>query len=161
MKHEIFTIEKGKLLCWRLGNINSVKQVHYSRDIETDAGMGTHKPPVSRGVWAFPYPHYDYFFCFHQWKKHLPKDITESSENYEEKLKEIQNRFKPKKFWTNSLWSHIFPNNKTYYNDWYYWDSVNDWEKIAKKHLVMRENFNGKLMTFDYSKDHLEIFVVI
>jgi len=167
MKHNVFTFKNNKLLCWRLGPINAQKQLHYSKDVETAAGKGHHKPPVSRGMWAFPYPHYDYFFCFHQWKKHLPKkfqdDTIERSDEewkeYERTLKEIQKRFKPSQFYADKFYSHIFPNGNTDYNSWYYWDSVRDWAKIAQKTIVCYNGWDESYFVSRYSKDHLEIFV--
>jgi len=63
--------------------MNDQKQVHYNKNVETIAGCGSHKPPVSRGFWAFPYPHYDYFFCWHQFKKHLPKKFQDDNSQIE------------------------------------------------------------------------------
>jgi hypothetical protein len=167
MKYNRFTFKDDKLLCWRLGPINAGKQAHFSKDVESAAGAGTHKPPTSRGIWAFPYPHYDLFFCFHQWKKHLPKKYQDDSiERTEEDfaeidrlIKEIKRKFPPSTFWTDAFYSHIFPNGRTDYNDWFYWNSVRDWAKVANKLLISYQRWNDDLFTCRYSKDHLEIFV--
>lgn len=168
MKYNTFTFQNNKLLCWRLGGINAQRQVHYNRDIETVAGMGTHKPPVSRGVWAFPYPHYDFFFCFHQWVKRLPKKfqrenketLTEQDwEEYELLIKKAKKIFRPSKFYSGEFYSHVFPNGSTDYNSWFYWDSARDWAKVAKKTLVEFYKTDQELLRMEYSKDHLEIFV--
>ena len=167
MKYNIFTFKNNKLLCWRLGPINSVKQAHYSKDIPSIAGAGTHKPPVSRGMWAFPYPHYDYFFCFHQWKKHLPKKYLDDTiektikdwKEYDILIKKIQKKYKPSLFYTDKFYSHVFPNGNTDYNSWYYWDSVRDWAKVAQKNIFCYEKFSDRCEKIYFSKDHLEIFV--
>ena len=69
MKYEEFTIKNNKMLYWRLGNMNSNKQEHW--------GSEHHQPPAKRGIWCFPYPHYDLFFCYHQWEKYLPKKFRD------------------------------------------------------------------------------------
>ena len=165
MKHNVFTFKNNKLLCWRLGPMSSQKQLHYGKDVVTIAGQGDHKPPESRGIWAFPYPHYDYFFCFHQWEKHLPKKYLEERTLTEfeaierdQLLKEIQKKYKPSLFYADGFYSHIFP-YKVDYNSWFYWDSVRDWANVAKKEIVCYIDFGGGFFANDYSKDHLEIFV--
>lgn len=169
MKYNTFTFQDDKLLCWRLGPMNAQKQKHYHNDIPSLAGAGTHKPPVSRGIWAFPYPHYDLFFCWHQWEKHLPKkyqrisemDLTEKEwEDREELLKKIRKIFRPSIFYTDNFYSHIFPNGKTDYSDWYFWENPRDWAKIAQGKLFTFYRYDDdKLTKIGFSKDHLEIFV--
>lgn len=166
-----FFLEKNRLVCWRLGNGNSVKQRHFNKMITINTLGGEHKPPVSRGVWAFPYPFYDYFFAYHQWVSKLPKEYREftGNENLKEawwnerelKLNEIQKKFRPIKFLADSFYSHISEHGKSNYSEWYYWDSPKDWINVAKKHLITWERGSDKLYKIDYTKDHLEIFVVI
>lgn len=167
MKYNTFTFQKNKLLCWRLGPINSQKQIHFSKDVKTIAGGGTHKPPTSRGIWAFPYPHYDFFFCFHQWKKHLPKKYLDDTiektekewEEYYKLLEEIQKKHKPSTFYVDNFYSHISPKGCSDYNGWFYWDNVREWGKVAQKTLYKWERFSDGLFRMDYSKDHLELFI--
>ena len=173
MKNNIFTIKNNKLLCWRLGPVNIQKQKHYNKDVEVFGLSGSHKPPESRGVWAFPYPHYDFFFCYHQYKRHLPKkfqlsiDTDKYSDEYMEKyweehestIEKIRKRIKPSTFYIGEFYSHIFPNGLTNYNEWFYWDSVKDWERVARKTIAQRERHKDRLYTINFGKDHLEIFI--
>jgi hypothetical protein len=167
MKYNLFTFKDNKLLCWRLGPISAVKQKHFKEDVISLAGQGIHKPPVSRGFWAFPYPHFDYFFCYHQWTKLLPKKyrdthVEKTEEEWEEYHKLIRNIKKnnpPSLFYTDKFYSHIFPNSNTDYNSWYYWDSVRDWAKIARGKLITFDVWEHGLFKMNYSVDHLEIFI--
>lgn len=167
MKYNVFTYKNNSLLCWRLGSINPQKQKHYNRDVKSIAGEGTHKPPIPRGFWAFPYPHYDYFFCYHQWLKYLPKkyrdkDYEKSDSEwleYERLLKEIKKKFKPSLFYAHEFYSHIFPNGRIDYQDWFYWNNVRDWGKIAQKTLFCYVMSNDTIFKLNYSNDHLEIFI--
>lgn len=177
MKYNDFTIRGNKMLYWRLGNMNSNKQTHMQ-------GEGR-KPPVSRGIWCFPYPHYDYFFCFHQWEKHLPKKFLrdgimgarhgsypdfdamteEEAQCYwderEKKLNEIKNRIKPATFWyEGEFYSHIFPSGYIGGNsEWFCWESARAWSKVAHKTMYGYMRVDDRLHRFNYAKDHLEIFI--
>lgn len=51
----------GRILMWRLGNLNFQKQHSSSH------------APEKWGIWAFPWPYYDEFFTFHQYRTLLPK----------------------------------------------------------------------------------------
>lgn len=167
MKHNLFTFKNNRILCWRLGPINSQKQTHFHKDTETPAGKGQNKPPTSRGIWAFPYPHYDYFFCFHQWTKHLPKKFLyhegewteEESEEYEKTLRRIQRTHRPSTFFVNEFYSHIFPDDSIRLGDWYYYDNARQWAKLAQKTFLKYERWGGRLYKIHYSKDHLELFI--
>jgi len=164
MKYNIFTFKNNMLYCWRLGPMNAQKQIHYSKDVVTPAGRGTHKPPIARGIWAFPYPHYDLFFCWHQWKRHLPKkyqnpETLEDCDIQEKLLKEIRKKFKPSTFYASGFYSHIFPNKHVDYDDWHYWESVRDWANVAKGELISHWRDSNIVCIISYGKDHLEIFV--
>ena len=108
-----FEIRDGKMLFWRLGNMNSNFQKHWNLSKDDNV------PPVKRGIWCFPYPHYDYYFCYHQWESKLPKFYREEAfdetkntwweglseeevikhQNIKEQLmNKIKRSFKPKKF---------------------------------------------------------------
>lgn len=140
MKYNIFTFKNNKLLCWRLGPVNAIKQKHYSKDMPSLAGTGTHKPPISRGIWAFPYPHSDWI-------------------EREKLLKDIRKKYKPSTFYTDKFYSHIFPDGRVDCGTWYYWDNVRDWAKIAQKTLVCYQKWDDKVFKMNYSKDRMEIFV--
>lgn len=167
MKYDKFTVTKQGLLCWRLGSMNKLKQKHFSKDIETVAGGGGHKPPVSRGFWAFPYPYYDLFYCFHQYEKHLPKHLSnvvfsteELQKEYAYAIKKIKQRIKPSMFFTKNLYSHIFPYGRIDHNDWFYWDDMAEFARQANKTLVSFERYSETdLYIARYSVDHLEIFI--
>lgn len=167
MKHGIFTFKNDALLCWRLGPINAIRQKHYSKDVTVNGLGGSHKPPASRGIWAFPYPHYDLFFCWHRWESLLPKrfqkDGLEHSPEYwqerEKRLKEIRRNNRPSTFYANGFYSHIFPNGRTPYEEWFYWESARDWAEEAKKHIISIEKWNEQIFKCSYTQDHLELFV--
>jgi hypothetical protein len=164
MKYNQFTFKDDKLLCWRLGPINPQKQAHYNKNVPSIAGAGTHKPPVSRGMWAFPYPHYDYFFCYHQWKKHLPKRLIEPKdeaewEEQESAMKVIMKRYRPSTFYASSFYSHIFPNGSTDYSEWHYWDDIRKWGKVAGKTIYQTMKIEGIVQRWKYTVDHLELFI--
>lgn len=162
------------MLFWRLGNMNSNKQTHKEGNTA----------PEKRGIWCFPYPHYDLFFCFHQWEKHLPKkflwndnkigvkhfgnapDFDSMSDEdakifwdeREERLAEIRKKIRPTTFWYGGeFYSRISQHGEI--GDWFWWNSVKDWAKVAKKHIYVTEKWNDQLYTFKYAKDHFEIFI--
>lgn len=176
-----FEIVGNKMLFWRLGNINSNLQKHWKQE-------GTNQPPVRRGLWCFPYPHYDYFFCYHQWTSKLPKfyreELNGKKNNWwegmddaeqdkhqkikDELLKKIKQEFRPRKFfYGGEFYSHISYDGKSYSNNWFLWDSVKDWSIIANKKLICFESNREykkpdeklKIWTLEYTKDHLEIFI--
>ena len=177
MKVNEFTFKDGKMLMWRLGNMNSNKQKHW--------GDPEHRqPPTKRGIWAFPYPHYDLFFCFHQWEQHLPNkfqhegqigvthpkapDFTKATREeadawvaeYDELMKKIRKQYRPTTFWyAGEFYSHIAPKGFGGYTEWFWWDSVRDWSKVAMKHLYYWEDSFGEPFVNTYSKDHLELFI--
>lgn len=178
MKYNDFTFDAGRILLWRLGNMNSNKQSHWGDRVRR-------QPPTKRGIWCFPYPHYDLFFCWHQWEKHLPvkfqkygqigsknqkehdfDEMTDSeAEAYwkerEERLKDIRKKFRPTTFWyKGEFYSHIDHNGKTgKYNEWYWWDTPRLWAKEAEKHLSTWDRFGDMLFKINYAKDHLELFI--
>jgi hypothetical protein len=134
----VFKVQKGKMLFWRLGGINSVKQSHF--------GKSGNQPPTSRGIWCFPYPFHDLFFVFHKWEEALPKryrrtiggnedlgtsEMTddEASAFWSERerlLKEVRKRIRPSTFWYGGeFYSHINVHGKVI-TDWFLWDSVSE-----------------------------------
>jgi hypothetical protein len=177
MKYNEFTFQDGKMLMWRLGNMNSNKQKHWHTP-------ETRQPPAKRGIWCFPYPHYDFFFCYHQWEARLPKKYRKEAgigiaypgvpfdyehmtdeecaaywEERERLIKKIRKEFPPTKFWyAGEFYSHIPPKGNST-DEWYWWDNVREWAKVAQKHLYLTDNTNGVFRTFKYSVDHLEIFI--
>jgi hypothetical protein len=159
-----FKFNRGRMLFWGVGNINSNKQTHIEGNI----------PPVSRGLWAFPWPYHDYFFVYQKYEKFLPKKYqaldklwgTVSQEEYDalweerEKLTlKIMKREHPKTFWYGGgFYSHISP-GVSHGEDWYFWDSVRDWGKVANKQIIFRAKWAGVLLQYPYCVDHLEIFI--
>jgi len=164
------------MLFWRLGNMNSNKQTHKDGSVA----------PEGRGIWCFPYPHYDYFFCFHQWEKHLPKKFLNEGKigvkNYSDKpnfdkmsddeakaywdeyyveLAKVRRRIKPTTFWYGGgFYSRLGKKGEGMTDGaWFYWDSVKDWVKVARKQLYTTIRNEDYLYTLPYSKDHLEIFI--
>lgn len=75
MKHSSkgdFKFKDGKLLFQRVGPIKAVKQKKNSR------------APEKRGLWAFPYPIFDYFFVTGVWTR--DGDYKRPEIDYEEKI---------------------------------------------------------------------------
>lgn len=60
-------VRKGALLLWRLGTINFGEQSRWSR------------APQKKGLWAFPWPYYDMFLTYHQYRDRLPKLLRTAS----------------------------------------------------------------------------------
>ena len=183
-----FQFKKGQLLFWRLGGINSVKQKHWGKTVDRyGETILLHQPPVKRGLWAFPYPFYDYFFAYGQWTRRMPKKFQnegkpdfdkmtdeEAKAYWEEEKKcmeKIQHDFPPTTFWYGGgFYSHIGPHKaQVDYNNWFWWDNPKEWAIRAKKEIFVVDNYgttgdttkgNTKTLYFGtYSKDHLEIFI--
>lgn len=168
-----FTIKNNKMLFWRLGNMNSVKQKHFGKD--------GHQPPTSRGIWCFPFPFHDYFFAYHQWEQKLPKKFRreigqvwdkclvegltdeEAEKFWEERelaLKKVKKLFRPTTFWYGKpFYSHISANNDVSYSNWFLWDSVSAWAKVARKNIYLTQIYQGTVYRMEYAKDHMEIFI--
>lgn len=181
MPETIFHFQNNKILLWRLGGINSVKQTHwgktkYSEWLNEDVLL--HQPPVKRGLWCFPFGLQDYFFAWGQWKSRLPKRYLEpyptmnfdtcTDEEAEafwaEKdayTKKIQRLYPPSKFWYGgAFYSHIGVHNQVNYEEWYYWDNAKEWAKLASKHLYVNErDEDGKIFKYRCIHDHLELFI--
>ena len=174
MKTNHFTIKNKKILLWRVGGLNSVKQKHFGKD--------GHQPPVARGVWCFPYPYYEMFMVYHQWEGKLPKQYRreigqdrpdtsfydkmtdEEAEQYhktrDELMKSKKREMRPKTFWySGDFYSHISYQGNIDYERWWLWDDVLSWSKHANKTLISFQRFDNKLMKFGYTKDHLELFL--
>lgn len=165
-----FKFRGGAMLFNRLGPANPQKQTHREGNIA----------PVSRGIWAFPYPLNDFWFSFRQWERLLPQNLQDEyydehreSWNEEEQedwgnrreaaLKEIQrrpeNRLK-KIWWDGPVYSHITPQEGTD-NNWYLYDTPNEFLEVARKQLWtwMRFNKDDPVFKTTYSLDHLEVFL--
>lgn len=57
----------GRVLMCRRGALNAMDQ---------HVGRYAHRAPERRGIWAFPWPHYDEFFAHHKFDEVLPKHLT-------------------------------------------------------------------------------------
>jgi GNAT superfamily N-acetyltransferase len=154
-----FRFKKGALLMQRLGPINAQKQNIIIR-----------KPPVNRGMWAFPYPAFDIFFAYHKIEPLLPADLRrdnisavydkakeEGRENDEdfaemyqhlwdlrEKASEkLKNKMRPKTFWWDGpLYSHIAPQGmQDDCKSWYLWTDLKAWAKAANKSMVTFDSY--------------------
>lgn len=55
----------GAVMLWRLGPLKYGEQSRWSR------------APEPNGMWAFPWPYYDSFFTYHQYKDRLPKTLKD------------------------------------------------------------------------------------
>jgi hypothetical protein len=177
MKREIFTIAGGKMLYWRLGNMNSNKQTHWGIPM-------CRQPPTKRGIWCFPYPHYDLFFCWHQWEQHLPRKFRqvgaigvtgtapfdyehasiEERQAYdterERLIKKIRHEFRPTTFWyRGEFYSHVSKNNETNESAWFLWDNATEWARVARKHLYSTKRIGEHLYHRKCAVDILEIFI--
>lgn len=170
-----FQIKNKQMLFWRLGAMSSVKQKHFG-------DKAHHQPPTSRGIWCFPFPYYDYFFCWHQWESKLPKKFRseigkedkkvdfdsmtdEEAEVWhkekENAMKKVKALYKPRTFWYGGkFYSHISDvHGIVNYDKWFLWENVTDWEVEARKHLFVNERSEHGIFRMEYSKDHLEIFI--
>ena len=78
-------VRKGALLLWRLGNLEFGEQSRWSR------------APENKGMWAFPWPYYETFLTFHQYRDRLPK-----------RLKSVE-----RSWWPASLEWYTYPDGST------------------------------------------------
>jgi len=157
-----FRFKKGALLMQRIGPINAQKQNIIIR-----------KPPVNRGMWAFPYPAFDMFFAHHKIEPLLPADLRSDAiratydkaqaegrdkdedfrEAYQhlwdlrEKASEkLKDKMRPKTFWWDGpIYSHISPHEGE--NDlgsgWYLWTDLKAWAKAANKSMVAFDSYKA------------------
>jgi GNAT superfamily N-acetyltransferase len=157
-----FRFKKGALLMQRLGPINAQKQRIIIR-----------KPPVNRGMWAFPYPAFDMFFAHHKIEPMLPADLRtdairaaydkakEEGRDNDEDFKEayqhlwdlrekasdkLKDKMRPKTFWWDGpIYSHISPHEGE--NDlgssWYLWTDLKAWAKAANKSMVTFDSYKA------------------
>lgn len=154
-----FRFNKGAMLMQRVGPINAQKQNIIIR-----------KPPVNRGMWAFPYPAFDMFFAHHKIEPLLPsnlrsKNITalydkakaegqENDEKFREAYqhlwdlrekasKKLKNKMRPKTFWWDGpIYSHIAPKGmQDDCKSWYLWTDLKAWAKEANKNMVTFDAF--------------------
>jgi hypothetical protein len=64
------------MLFQRVGNLNPQKQKHMIRASDETFEKDSHRNPVApeyRGIWAFPYPYFDFFFVAYQGDNLCPK----------------------------------------------------------------------------------------
>jgi hypothetical protein len=179
MSKPLFTFSGSKMLFWRLGGINSVKQTHWGKThlSHDDKPVLFHQPPVKRGIWCFPEGQQDYFFAYGQWERRLPKKFQDPVQFDFDKetdescvafwaerdacMKKIQQDFPPSTFWYGGeFYSHIGPHkNQVSYDNWFLWDNPKTWAATAVKHIFVNQRMDGKLWTSTYAKDHLECFI--
>ncbi len=142
-----FIASKG-LLCNRVGSPNAQKQKHRQGNVA----------PVTRGIWAFPWPLNDYFFSSHQAKKFYNKEELEAG--YSERIK-CKTHLKTKQiWWDRPFYSHLKPDEKM--SDeyaWYLWEDMRLFLKVAERSRFRYEYYAGKLYRGKYSIDHLELFL--
>lgn len=159
-----FSLKAGRLLMVRLGPVNAQKQTHRE----------THLPPVSRGMWAFPYPFHDAFFYFHRWEKRLTKRLSSAAiatetdqviadalwKERDAALAKCRKEFRPSKFWHGGpFYSHLSRDGSCDLAAWFLWSSAKDWVSVASKQLFSWQRDGDNLFQVPYSVDHLEIFV--
>jgi hypothetical protein len=132
------------LLCNRVGSANAQKQTHREGNVA----------PVTRGIWAFPWPYNDYFFSFHIAEKYKKKSDEYVSGDLWKRLKKNEMKTKQIK-WNKPFYSHLKPDPKLPPARWYLWENCVGFEDAVETSLYYWEdNRRGK-----YSIDHLEIFL--
>lgn len=148
----------------RLGPVNAQRQTHREN----------HLPPVSRGMWAFPFPFHDAFFYFHRWEKRLPKHLSSAAitaetdkaraealwDEREAALAKCRKTFRPSKFWHGGpFYSHMARDGTCELGNWFLWDSAKEWVAVARKQILSWQRDGDNLFQVSYSADHLEVFI--
>jgi len=171
-----FRMRNGAILLQRYGPINMQKQ-----NTKTDRQWGGHRPPVNRGMWAFPFPTMDLFFAYHRITNALPRKYRLRGEALAEYLdsltdsqaeewhaekerleREIINRptHRLKTFWWHKpLYSHIFPQYVGSMDEWYLYERPYDFALRARHELRSVEQYQNGIMFINYASDHLEVFL--
>ena len=162
-----FKVQGNRVLFQRLGSLSPQRQ---------NPPVGR-KAPVSRGLWAFPYPLFDLFFAFHQYEQHLPKrlqrsalraleDDTLQAQRWSEReaaLQRVQQRIRPKTFWYEGpLYARISPCGRhTSTSEWWLYPSAKELLKVLRGQLytLYRWSPESSLCRIRYSADHLEVFI--
>lgn len=171
-------IKGNAILMNRVGPINAQKQTH----------TGHQAAPTKRGMWAFPYPYFEWFFASHVLNKGLPKRLDwrnyrEASQAYQDQIgvdqwiKEYKeamdhqwSHFKIKQFWWNKpfysrLYKHA-PYCTPHGDGWYRWTEPREFAKFVAHHAPNYKSqyyFDDGTGKVEFgadrsSKDHLEVF---
>lgn len=150
-------LRKGFMRFHRLGPIKFHKQ------------KGVPHAPERWGIWAFPYPYFDWSFVGQQYYKHLPKDAAIDWDKQEAWLK--RNRHKVARlssFWySGDVYSHFLPSGEVGVDSrWYYEDEV-DWNltdvtnlaRLLRQAGVDRREVAGEYKGFKPSNTFSEVFI--
>lgn len=167
----------------RFGPLAAQKQTHRE----------SYVAPYRRGIWAFPYPYFDMWFASHNFNKYMAKkfdrineskpefelfescdewiracDIHEAEqlaleEEYKEKVAKIYRQLMKTFWYKGRVYGRIAPRGCGGKNGWYCYESVPEFFKEARKHLV--SYWGGGERKFvagrGLSMDHLEVFLPI
>ena len=128
--------------------------------------------PANRGVWAFPYPYFDWFFASHCWDKYLPKhlrrasiraadeageDVTHLWEEADAWMRRNQHKFKIREFWYGGdVYSRFNANGKVTSEGAFGSFSDDIWNLMP---VTLWYELASKSIRSGYSTDHLEVFI--
>jgi hypothetical protein len=144
--------EQGRILLVRLGALSDQKQTHRTGNIA----------PANRGVWAFPYPHFDIFFAWHNIEKSMPKRLQRENPPAEEASAEEWSDWhhqrdewadkhapKPKRFWySGDIYARFDLQGNIHYDSWTKMTTAQFYRLQNKVAPRVRE-----------LGDHLEVFI--
>lgn len=157
-------VKQGYVKFWRLGSIEFGKQDRWAR------------APRSRGLWAFPYPHFDQFFTYHKYMDLVPKHLRDDAENvsYEEQaewVKKVGRKVLPiREFWyKGDVFTHFTPSGDIGDTGIFEAGSTHWSVMDATKYAGFIRSSGGNKAFFRYndgplervraSIDHMEVFI--
>lgn len=160
------TTRGGKVLLSRVGPLQATRQ-------------GWDRAPASRGMWAFPWPAFDWWFASHRRTELLPKRLTDdaiaatSDAAAAAALRAEQVRWLtevgPKVAARRTFWSagpffaHVTPDGGVLaLDDWHFFASAGDLAAAIRRTggpKAGRYDVTGATVTPDRSVDHLEVFL--
>lgn len=153
-------VRNGFVQFWRLGRLSFANQNRWLH------------APESSGMWAFPWPFFDYYYAAHQHYDILPKKLANEGtpEEISSWLKNVAPRVVPlRKFWyRGDVYSHMAPlsqkGDDTLMRSLSSWGLI-DVERFAVKLRTTGYQYGfetgqyGQATSYRASIDHMEVFI--
>lgn len=148
-------VRNGFVKFWRVGPVEFGRQ----------KPRWDHRAPEAHGLWAFPWPFFDFFFAAHKYWDVAPKwlDKCETAEEVDEWIRKVGRRVMPiREFWfKGDLYSRVARNPSHKVQDW---SLVNATDYARSLRVTGYDRFyqdsegNGKVAS-PTSIDHMEVFI--
>jgi hypothetical protein len=160
-RNGMFTVQRGALLCERLCLTSAAVT-------QTD----NRKAPERAGYWAFPWPHFDLYYAYHQYQAVLPKALRSEQDPGWHAVrawidKHGETTVRRRRFWWNGpIWSPIAPDGRNH-DVWFCHSDAASYTKAIARALgpggiygYYRGIFDGELGLTRWGVDHLlEVFL--